>query len=99
MTNIVKPLTYICDKSVWKQFSGSYGSYRKLCQDSISCLYTSIIEPHMTYCVEVWGNAYEGNPNPMYLKQKFLIRLITKSSYLDHRANLFQSFNLPLFFI
>ena len=65
---------------------------------SLSYLYTSIIEQYLTYCVEVWGNAYKSNLNPLYLKQKCLIRLITKSVFLDHTANLFQSLTiLPSF--
>ena len=66
--------------------------------DFLSSLYTSIIEPHMIYCVEVWGNAHKTNVNPLYVKQKCLIRLITKSGYLDHTASMFQSLNILPFF-
>ena len=67
--------------------------------DSISSLYTSIIEPHFAYCVEICGNAYKSNLNPPYVKHKRLIRLMIKSGYLDHTANLFQSLNVLLFFV
>ena len=34
-------------------------------KDFLSSPYTSIIESHLTYCVEVWGNAYKSNMNPL----------------------------------
>ena len=37
-------------------------------KDSLSFLYASLIEPHLTYCVEVWGNAYKSNLHPLYVK-------------------------------
>ena len=50
------------------------------------------------YSVEVWDNVYKSNLNPLHIKQNHLIRLITKSGYLDHTVNQFQSLNLLLFF-
>ena len=35
----------------------------------LSSLYTSIIEPHLKYCVEVWSNACRSNLNPLYCEQ------------------------------
>ena len=66
-------------------------------KDILGFLYISIIELHLTYCVEVWGSAYKGNLNPLYVMQKCLIQLITKSGNLDHTANLIKSFNMLLF--
>ena len=34
-----------------------------------SFLYSSLIEPHVAYCVEVWGNADKSNLHPLYVKQ------------------------------
>ena len=67
-------------------------------KDSLSFLYTSLIEPHLTYCVEVWGNAYKSNLHPLYVKQKRVIRLVCKTGYLDHTAELFKSlYVLPFY--
>ena len=65
---------------------------------TVSVRTTYDIEPHLTHCVEVWGNAYKSNLYTLYVKQKRLICVITKPGYLYHTANLFRSLNiLPLF--
>ena len=56
-------------------------------------------EPHLAYCVDVWGNAYKSNLNALYVKQKCQIRLTTKSGYVDHTANMFESLNILSFSI
>ena len=53
-------------------------------KDCLSSLYTSLLQQHLTYCVEVWANAYKSNQNPLYVNQKRLIPLIIKSGYLHH---------------
>ena len=63
-------------------------------KDFISSLYTSIIEPHLTYSVYVWGNVYKCYLNPLYVKKKHLIHFIYKSCFLDHLTNLFQCLNM-----
>ena len=65
-----------------------------LVNDSVNSLYTSIIQPHLIYYVEECGNACKGNLYPLYVRQKRLIRLITKSGELDHTANRLQSLNI-----
>ena len=60
-------------------------------KDSRSFLHTSLIEPHLTYCVEVWGNAYKSNLHPFYVKQKRIIRLVCKTGYLEHTVELLNS--------
>ena len=68
-------------------------------KDSLITLYASSIEPHMTYCVDVWGNVNKNNLNPLYVRHECLIHLITKCGYLDHTANLCQSLNILPFFM
>ena len=68
-------------------------------KESLSPLYASIPELHLTYCVEVWVNAYKNNMNLLYLRQRCVICLVSKSGYLDHAANLFQSLNVLPFFM
>ena len=60
-------------------------------KDSLCFLYTSLIEPHLTYCVEVWGNVYKSNLQPLYAKRKRVIRLVCKTGYLEHIAELVKS--------
>ena len=67
-------------------------------KDSLSFLYTSLIEPHLTYCVEVWGNAYKSNLHPLCVKRKRVIRLECKTGYLEHTAELYKRlYVLPLY--
>ena len=41
-------------------------------KESLIYLYTSFIEPHLTYCVEVWGNAYKSNLHPLFVNKNVL---------------------------
>ena len=56
----------------------------------LNSLYSSLVEPHFTYCVEVWGNTYRSYLQSLYRKQKRAIRIVCKSSYLCHSADLFK---------
>ena len=61
-------------------------------------LYSSLIEPHLTYCAEVWGNACKSNLYPSYDKQRHVIRLVCKTGYLEHTVELFKSlYVLPFY--
>ena len=60
----------------------------------LSFLYSSLIEPHLTYCVEVWVNAFKYNIHPLFVKQKRVIRLVCKSGCLGHTAELFKKLYL-----
>jgi hypothetical protein len=50
-------------------------------QNSLYILYCSLILPYITYCVEVWGNAYKTNINQIFLLQKKAIRIINHANY------------------
>lgn len=41
-----------------------------LTQKSLHIWYNCLIVPYNTYCVEIWGNTYKTNINPVYLLQK-----------------------------
>ena len=101
---------YIDNKLTWKEYISSVCQKVAKCtaiinrikhivnKDSLSFLYTSLIEPHLTYCVEVWGNAYKSNLHSLYVKQKRVICVVCKTSYLEHTAELFKSlYVLPFY--
>ena len=101
---------YIDHKLTWKEHISSVCQKVAKCtatidpttnivdKESLSFLYASLIEPHLTYCVEVWGNACKSNLHPLYVKQKRVIRLVCKTGYLEHTVELFKSmYVLPFY--
>ena len=64
----------------------------------LNSLFSSLVEPHFAYCVEVWGNTYRTYLQSLCKKQKRSIRIACKSSYVCHSAELFKELEvLPLF--
>ena len=67
---------YINHKLTWKEHISSVCQKVGKCtaiinrikhivnKDYLSFLYASLIEPHLTYCVELWGNAYKSSLHP-----------------------------------
>ena len=53
------------------------------------CLYNAIFKPHVNYCIEVWGNTYENNTNPVFILQKKVMRIVCHASSLDHTSKMF----------
>ena len=53
-------------------------------------LYNALILPHLSYCLEIWGNTYPSALNPILLLQKKVARLITFSDYTAHSSPLFR---------
>ena len=56
---------------------------------SLLTLYHTLILPYLSYCVEVWGNTYRSNLNPLYIIQKRAIRIVHKAGFYDHTNELF----------
>ena len=54
-------------------------------------IYMSIVFTHINYCILVWGGADKAHVEKLFKLQKKAIRIITKSSYLEHTAPLFKS--------
>ncbi len=60
-------------------------------------LFNTFILPYMTYCLEVWGNAYDSHLEPIIKLQRKAIRIITFSRYTVDADPLFWELNiLPL---
>ena len=66
-------------------------------QYSLKTIYRAIVEPYMTYCIEVWGHTYGTYTNKLFMLQKKLMRLITYSEYDAHTTPLFKSMQLLTF--
>lgn len=64
---------------------------------ALKSLYTSFFHSHLLYCANIYSCTSQSNLNKIFLQQKKAIRIITKSGYNDHTAQLFEQFNiLPL---
>ena len=57
-------------------------------------IYNSLFLPYLSYCLEIWGNTYKSNVNPLYILQKKCIRVVAKSTYRAHTSPLFYMFNI-----
>ncbi len=63
---------------------------------SLYTLYCSLLLPSMTYCVEIWGNAYKTNTEPIFRLQKRAIRIITQSNFIGPTNALFIDLNTQM---
>ena len=45
--------------------------------------------PYISYCLEIWGNTYKSNVNPLYIIQKKAIRIICNVDSRTHTLELF----------
>ena len=61
---------------------------------ALASLHSAIIFPYLNYCVEVWGNTYETNLYPLFIKQKEAIHIACHAKYLDHSSRLFHKLRL-----
>ncbi len=55
----------------------------------LQLLHSSLVVPYMIYCVEVWGNVYKANLDPIIKLQKRAIRIINKADYRETTNPLF----------
>ena len=53
-------------------------------------MYNALIYPLLTYCILVWGGSADIHLNSLLILQKKIVRIITKSNYLDHSEPLFK---------
>ena len=58
-------------------------------KSSLYMLYCSFILPYISYCLEVWGNAYKTTTNPVFILQKRAIRIVSKVAYREPSNQLF----------
>ena len=63
-------------------------------KSTLLLLYNSLILPHISYCLEIWGHTNSSFLNPILLLQKKIVRLITFSDYRAHSAPLFKQLGI-----
>ena len=74
------------------QLVGGLWRVRKCFPDRIlKSLYKTLFEPHFSYAIEVWGNAFDVHLKSLFVVQKKAIRCSMNVGILEHTANLFNS--------
>ena len=63
-------------------------------QETLKTLYNSFVYPYFTYCIEVWGNVYSTNLDPLFKMQKWAVRVVTCTKRRDSTAPLFDELKL-----
>ena len=58
-------------------------------------LYYSLIHPHLTYGVTLWGSAFKYELNKIIKAQKKAIRNICKAQYNEHTDPFLKNYKYP----
>ena len=56
----------------------------------LKALYHAHIEPHLTYCINIWGSTYATHIQHLHILQKRAVRIINKRPLLEHSLPLFR---------
>ena len=84
-------------KSVESKVSKSIGLlYKlksKLDSQSLRMIYCTLVQPHLEYCCEIWGNTFKLRLDKLEKLQKKAIRIIEGLKYRDHTSKAFNSCN------
>ena len=68
--------------------------------DILKKCYYAYVYPHMTYCAALYGNTYPTALQPLFVMQKKIVRIVSKSEPLSHTKPLFDNLKLlPLYSI
>ena len=72
------------ETKVSKSIEVLYKTMNVLDCQALHILYQSLVEPHMSYCCEIWGSTYQSRLKKLFLLQKKAIRIIHNLNYHDH---------------
>ena len=53
-------------------------------------LYCAIVQSHLSYCVEIWGNCSKVLLSPIIKAQKVAVRLVCNLGFRDHTCSSFK---------
>ena len=60
----------------------------------LKLLYFSLVYPHFTYGILIWGNAANYLLHKLFFVQKKFIRILSNAKYLSHTSNLFKNLQI-----
>ena len=83
----------ICSK-ISKSIGILYKLSNYLPSSTLLNIYNSLIHSHLMYCNPIWGGTYNIHINPLFILQKKCLRIVNKTSYLEHTNPLFISNNV-----
>ena len=63
-------------------------------KSTLTQLYYSFLYPHLSYCIEVWGNTYNCYLETLYKVQKKAVRIILNASKYENSHSLFKKINI-----
>ena len=63
-------------------------------QHTLRMIYYSIAYPFLQYCVSTWGSAAGTNLEPLFRKQKIIMRAILNKPYNTHSSPLFRALKI-----
>ena len=66
-------------------------------RDTMLTLYCSIVQSHLSYCIEIWGNCCKVFLAPIIKAKKFAIRLVCNLRYRDHTTTSFKKLKVLKF--
>ena len=62
--------------------------------ETLKKLYYTLVYPYFLYCLLAWGSVSKTLTNSLFLKQKKIVRIISKGDYLDHSDPIFKKLNI-----
>jgi hypothetical protein len=91
--NCHKQIQHVQTK-IAKSVSIMYRVKYLLDEAALLTLYSSLVLPYLSYCVEIWGNTYVTNLKSIIILQKRAVRIIGKAEFKSHTSPLFYKFRL-----
>ena len=61
---------------------------------SLCTLYFCLVYPYLVHCISVWGSNYPSNLNRIFLLQKKVTRIISKSAFDAHTEKIFKQLKI-----
>ena len=65
-----------------------------LSTSSLCTLYFCLVYPYLVYCISVWGSTYPSDLNRIFLLQKKVLRIISKSAFDAHTEPIFKQLKI-----
>ena len=70
---------------------------RLLTRPCLVTLYYSFLFPHLTYCIEVWGSAFDSYCSSIIKVQKKAVRMLVSANRTAHTKPIFKLLNILTF--